>query len=101
PYKYSFGCKDRKIYSIVLETRNGRNLGARIDPRCIPDLLEQATELHRKGKSIDAEAGYRRILEVEPRHADALHRLGQLLAAEGGFPAGQARVSDFVQVRAA
>jgi len=82
PYKYSFGCKERKIYSIVLETRNGRNLGGRIDPRCIPDLLEQATELHRKGKAGDAEAGYRRILEVRPKHADALHRLGQLLAAK-------------------
>ncbi|WOH64758.1 GNAT family N-acetyltransferase [Bradyrhizobium sp. BWA-3-5] len=82
PYKYSFGCKERKIYSIVLETRSGRNLGGRIDPRCIPDLLEQATELHRKGKAGDAEAGYRRILEVRPKHADALHRLGQLLAAK-------------------
>ena len=89
PYKYSFGCKERKIYSIVLETRSGRNLGGRIDPRCIPDLLEQATELHRKGKSVDAEIGYRRILEVEPKHPDALHRLGQLLAAKGDFTAAK------------
>jgi len=99
PYKYSFGCKERKIYSIVLETRSGRNLGARIDPRCIPDLLEQATELHRKGKSIDAEAGYRRILEVEPRHADALHRLGQLLAAKGDFAAAKRLFRTLTTVR--
>ena len=89
PYKYSFGCKERKIHSIVLETRSGRNLGGRIDARCIPDLLQQATELHRKGQSADAEIGYRRILEVEPRHADALHRLGQLLAAKGDFAAAK------------
>jgi tetratricopeptide (TPR) repeat protein len=88
-YKYSFGCKERKIYSIVLETKSGRNLGGRIDPRCIPDLLQQATELHRKGQSADAEIGYRRILEVEPKHADALHRLGQLLAAKGDFAAAK------------
>ena len=89
PYKYSFGCKERKICSIVLETRSGRNLGGRIDPRCIPDLLQQATELHRKGQPADAETGYRRILEVEPKHADALHRLGQLLAAKGDFTAAK------------
>ena len=88
-YKYSFGCKERKIYSIVLETKSGRNLGGRIDLRCIPDLLQQATELHRKGQSADAEIGYRRILEVEPKHADALHRLGQLLAAKGDFAAAK------------
>jgi len=89
PYKYSFGCKERKIYSIILETKSGRNLGERIDARCIPDVLQQATELHRKGQSADAEIGYRRILEAEPRHADALHRLGQLLAAKGDFVAAK------------
>ena len=36
PYKYSFGCKERKIHSIVLETRSGRNLGGRIDPQVHP-----------------------------------------------------------------
>jgi tetratricopeptide (TPR) repeat protein len=89
PYKYSFGCKERQIYSIVLETRSGKNLGGGIDPRCVPDLLARATELHRKGKSAEAEIGYRRILEVQPKHADALHRLGQLLAAKGDFVAAK------------
>jgi GNAT acetyltransferase-like protein len=89
PYKYSFGCKERRIHSIVLETKSGRNLGGRIDARCIPDLLSQATELHRKRQPADAELGYRRILEVEPKHPDALHRLGQLLAAKGDFTAAK------------
>ncbi|QWG22563.1 GNAT family N-acetyltransferase [Bradyrhizobium sediminis] len=83
PYKYSFHCTERKIRCTVVETRNGRNLGNRIDPRSIPDVLEQATDLHKKGQTADAECGYRRILEVQPRHADALHRLGQLLTAKG------------------
>ena len=99
PYKYSFGCKERKIHSIVLETKSGRNLGGRIDPRCIPDLLQQATELHRKGQSADAEIGYRRILEVEPKHADALHRLGQLLAAKGDFAAAKRMFRTLTTVR--
>jgi tetratricopeptide (TPR) repeat protein len=99
PYKYSFGCKERKIYSIVLETKSGRNLGGRIDPRCIPALLEQATELHRKGKVADAEIGYRRILEVQPKHADALHRLGQLLAAKSDFAAAKRLFRNLTMVR--
>ncbi|MEH2515850.1 tetratricopeptide (TPR) repeat protein [Bradyrhizobium sp. AZCC 1610] len=99
PYKYSFGCAERKIRGTVLETRNGRNLGGRIDARCIPDVLQQATELHRKGNAADAEIGYRRILEVESRHADALHRLGQLLAAKGDFAAAKRLFRTLTTVR--
>jgi len=83
PYKYSFRCVERKIHCTVVETRNGRNLGNRIDPRGIPDILEAATALHQKGQTADAECGYRRILEVQPKHADTLHRLGQLLVVKG------------------
>jgi hypothetical protein len=99
PYKYSFGCTERKLCPIILETRNGRNLGGRIDPRGIPDVLQQATELHRKGQSADAEAGYRHILEVQPKHADALHRLGQLLAAKGDFAAAKRLFRSLTTVR--
>jgi len=99
PYKYSFGCAERKIRPIVVETRNGRNLGGRIDPRGIADVLQQATELHRKGQTADAEAGYRRILELQPKHADALHRLGQLLAAKGDFAAAKRMFRTLTTVR--
>jgi len=88
-YKYSYGCADRKIRCVTVETRTGKNLGGRIDPRSIPDILEQATALHKKGQSTEAETGYRRILDTEPHHADALHRLGQLLAAKGDFAAAK------------
>lgn len=89
PYKYSFGCAERKLRPTILETRSGRNLGGKIDPRGVADVLQQATELHRKGQAADAEAGYRRILDLQPKHADALHRLGQLLAAKGDFAAAK------------
>ena len=98
-YKYSFGCAERRIRCTVLETRNGRNPGGWIDPRSIPDVLGQATELHRKGKSADAEMGYRRILEVQPKQSDALHRLGQLLAAKGNFAAAKRLFSTLTMVR--
>jgi len=99
PYKYSFGCAERKIRYTVLETKNGKNLGGRIDPRCIPDVLQQATGLHRKGQVADAEIGYRRILEVQPKHADALHRLGQLLVAKKEFAAAKRLFRTLTTVR--
>ena len=83
PYKYSYHCAERKIHCTLVETRNGRNLGDGIDPRSIPDVLEQATALHQRGDLAAAECGYRRILDVQPKHADALHRLGQLLVTNG------------------
>jgi tetratricopeptide (TPR) repeat protein len=83
PYKYSYRCAERRIHCTVVETRTGRNLGDRIDPRTIPNVLSQATALHQKGELAEAECGYRRILDIRPKHEDALHRLGQLLVAKG------------------
>lgn len=39
-------------------------------------LLEQGLAHHEAGRTAQAQAVYRRILEVEPDHADALHLLG-------------------------
>lgn len=99
PYKYLYRCTERRIHCTVLETKNGKNIGDRIDPRCIPGLLDDATALHKKGQPADAEAGYRRILEVQPKHADALHRLGQLLAAKGDFTAAKRLFRTLTTVR--
>ncbi len=49
----------------------------------IKDILTQAVQLHQSGRLADAEALYRRILQQEPGHADALHLLG-LLAHQAG-----------------
>lgn len=38
--------------------------------------LEQAITLHRKGQLAQAQALYLNVLQIEPRHADALHLLG-------------------------
>jgi Flp pilus assembly protein TadD len=40
------------------------------------DLLEQGIDAHRAGRFAEAEAAYRRILEIAPNNADALHLLG-------------------------
>lgn len=44
-----------------------------------PDrLYHDALDLHRNGRLADAEARYRQLLAVQPRHAQALHYLGVL-----------------------
>jgi CelD/BcsL family acetyltransferase involved in cellulose biosynthesis len=79
PYKYSFGVKERRIRCVAVTTKNGLNLGGKLDRRTIPDALREATELQRNGRPAEAERCYRLILDVEPRNADAIHRLGELL----------------------
>ena len=48
--------------------------------------LTAALEHHRAGRLKEAEAIYRRVLEVQPRHADALHLLS-VAAHHAGRPA--------------
>jgi tetratricopeptide (TPR) repeat protein len=63
-------------------------------------LLEQAIGLHRAGRMAEAEALYRQVLGVNPRHVDALGGLG-LLAVQVGQPAaGLALVDQALALRA-
>ena len=49
----------------------------------IRQTLELALKHHQAGRLAEAEALYRQVLAVEPRHADALHLLG-LIAQQAG-----------------
>jgi protein O-GlcNAc transferase len=42
----------------------------------IPEALQMGLQHHQAGRLADAEALYRQILAVQPKHADALHFLG-------------------------
>ena len=44
----------------------------------VRELFERASSLHRAGRLSDAELLYRKILEADAHHADALHLLGVL-----------------------
>jgi tetratricopeptide (TPR) repeat protein len=54
-----------------------------VQQRDLPAIFRQAVADHRAGRLPEAEAGYRRILAVQPNHADSLHYLG-LIAAQIG-----------------
>lgn len=98
-YKYSFGVKERRIRCTVVATKNGLNLGGKIEPRTIPDVLEQATELHQAGKLPEAEYAYREILQVQPKNGDALHRLGQLFTTKGDHAAAKRLYKTLTTIR--
>lgn len=55
------------------------------DAAAISATLKQALALHQQGRFNDAERLYRRVLQSQPRHFDALHLLG-VLARQGGHP---------------
>ncbi|WP_439924646.1 hypothetical protein [Nitrobacter sp. JJSN] len=60
--------------------------------RTLADILKKATQLHQAGKLEQAARGYRgyrRILKIDPRNEDTLHRYGQLLARKGDHGAAK------------
>lgn len=82
-YKYSFGVEERRIESLVLSTKNKKNLGGRLDRRCLPYVLRLSMEHHRAGRHEAAEIGYRQVVQVDPNNADALYGLGQFASKRG------------------
>jgi tetratricopeptide (TPR) repeat protein len=55
-------------------------------------MLAEAVQSHKQGRLDEAAALYRRILAVQPMHADALHLLGQLAESKGDHVAALALV---------
>lgn len=51
----------------------------------IKALLKEGLAHHLDGRRIDAASRYRRILDLEPSHTDALHLLGLLAQQEGAY----------------
>jgi CelD/BcsL family acetyltransferase involved in cellulose biosynthesis len=64
PYKHSFGAEDRRVSSFVLITKDRTNLGGRLDRRSLPFVLRRSMEHHRAGRSLEAECGFRQVLEL-------------------------------------
>ena len=51
----------------------------------LSELVKQALALHQSGRLTDAEAAYKRILEINPRQFEALHFLGLIEAQRQNF----------------
>ena len=53
------------------------------NPMIVSQALELAVQHHQAGRLAEAEALYRRILAVQPNHADALHLIGVIAHQSG------------------
>lgn len=98
-YKYSFGAKERPISCMVISTRSDRNLGDKLTRISLPAVFARATELHKAGKLVQAERGYRQILDTDPTHAQALYCLGQLMAKQGKHGAAKRIFAALTELR--
>lgn len=56
------------------------------------ELFEGALDHHRAGRLGDAEAGYQKVLTMEPRHAGALHYLGLAASQRGNNAEAEALI---------
>ncbi len=62
----------------------------------IPEALQAGLEHHRAGRLLQAEQMYRRVLQIHPRHAGAVHLLGLI-----AFQAGKLDVAEYMLQEAA
>lgn len=83
PYKYSFGSKDAKLRSLLVITQNGKNLGDKLDPRCLRYVLKRSKALYNEGDLAAAERGFAQILKATP-DAPRVRYLHGLVAARQG-----------------
>ena len=58
----------------------------------VAELLEQAARAHEAGNLPAVEQLCRQVLQLDPEHADALHRLGLLACQVGKDEIGRAHV---------
>ncbi len=98
PYKYSFGAEERRIKSFCIRTKDGKNIGNRLAPKSLPQVFRRALALHKQGQLVAAERAYREILEVDPKRKDALYGLGQLLAKRGDHLAAKRLFKSLVEM---
>jgi tetratricopeptide (TPR) repeat protein len=61
-------------------------------------LFEQGLALHQAGRTDEAKALYRRVLQAAPDHFDALHLLGVITVQAGEAPAGVALIERAVSL---
>ncbi|MDQ2104592.1 O-linked N-acetylglucosamine transferase, SPINDLY family protein [Azospirillum isscasi] len=71
------------------------------DSRSPRPSVTQALTLHTDGRTTEAEAAYRQILDREPRNADAWHLLGVLRSEQGDHDSGIAFIRTALSIQEA
>jgi tetratricopeptide (TPR) repeat protein len=64
----------------------------KLNSTSLQTLFVNGVRLHQSGRLAEAEAIYRQVLEVEPRHADCLHLLGVAATQQGRHEAAIALI---------
>ncbi|WP_026616086.1 tetratricopeptide repeat protein [Ensifer aridi] len=73
----------RRIHSVLVRTRTGRNLHDMLNRRSIDIVFERAVTLHTQGRIDEAEAGYRQVIRTMPGHVQARRGLALLCSDKG------------------
>lgn len=101
PYKYMFGVEEHRIGCIEFKTRDGKNLGGKLNPKSIDFVYRRALDFNRRGKRAEAELAFRQVFDAAPDHLGAEFGLanlqfqrGKLSEAEVAFRTLLPRASD-------
>ena len=86
PYKYMFGVEEHRISCVEFKTRDGKNLGGKLNPNSIDFVYRQALDFNRRGKRVDAERAFRQVVEAAPDHLGAEFGLANLQVLRGNLP---------------
>ena len=97
-YKKRLGASERRLGHITVSTRTGRNLGGRLDPRSVPEVLRRIVALHKADRLSAAARGYRQLLAVTPGCQPALYGYGQILADKGNHARAAELFERLVQI---
>jgi tetratricopeptide (TPR) repeat protein len=85
PYKYSFGVEEHRIKSLIVSTKDMKNLGGKLEPRGLENAIRRARTHFRADRDMAAERAFRQILGADPHNGDALYTLGRILAKRGDY----------------
>ncbi len=97
-YKFSFGAKERHIKHLIVKRKNWINQDRLLDVKTISLALQLTFEHHRANRLTEAEQGYRQILEVQPKHPDALYGLGVLMNQKDEYETAENLLKSLLQV---
>lgn len=64
----------------------------------VEDLFAQGSALHQQGKLAQAQAFYKKVLNIQPKHFDALHMSGVVACQQGKYQLGCELISKAIHV---